>query len=87
MDSRLILHTLRGGFTHKKKRNEEFKLSYEDINVIKNVFGKKEDKHPYIDGLKNICVRIIKCGSKFRINEYDGTESVEILDENKYIVA
>ena len=41
----------------------------------------------YIGGLRDLKVQWIPEGTAFKINEYDGNESVEIRDGNQWIVA
>lgn len=64
-----------------------------DPAIVKLVLEEKYDeletfvtlKYPqlYIGGLEDLAVKYIPQGVLFRINEYDGSESVEILDTNK----
>jgi hypothetical protein len=41
----------------------------------------------YIGGLRDLRVEWIPEGTAFKINEYDGNESIEIRDGNQWIVA
>jgi hypothetical protein len=41
----------------------------------------------YIGGLRDLKVEWIPEGTAFKINEYDGNESIEIRDGNQWIVA
>lgn len=45
------------------------------------------NKDFYIGGARDLEVKFVKKGAKFRITEYDGAESVEILDEIVFFVA
>jgi hypothetical protein len=42
---------------------------------------------PYLGGFKKTCVEFIPEGTMFRINEYDGDESIEIYSPNNYMKA
>lgn len=44
------------------------------------------DEH-YYGGAEDLTVRWIPVGAKFRIDEYDGYESIILLDEEKYLIA
>ncbi len=44
------------------------------------------DKH-YYGGADGLCVEWVKKGKKFRINEYDGAETLVLEDEENYIIA
>ena len=48
-----------------------------------------EAKFPeeYLGGLDRISVEWVPVGSKFRIDEYDGNESVVLLDNERWLVA
>jgi hypothetical protein len=41
----------------------------------------------YIGGIRDLKVEWIPEGTAFKINEYDGNESIEIRDGNQWIVA
>jgi len=41
----------------------------------------------YYGGLEDIEIQWLKPGTLFRINEYDGSESVEVLDEVNWMMA
>ena len=41
----------------------------------------------YLGGWKNISVKYLPVGTVFRVNEYDGSESVIVFDENDYFTA
>jgi hypothetical protein len=42
---------------------------------------------PYDGGFKSTQVEFIPEGTMFRINEYDGSESIEVFDPNKFMIA
>ena len=46
-------------------------------------------KHPdaYLGGVRNLEVKWIPVGTKFRIDEYDGNESVVLWDEEDWLIA
>jgi len=48
-----------------------------------------EEKYPeaYLGGLSDLCVVWVLKGRKFRITEYDGSESVELLDKTEWLTA
>jgi len=46
-----------------------------------------KEKGFYIGGIRNCQIVWLEKGSKFRINEYDGAESIVLLDEEDYIEA
>lgn len=51
--------------------------------AAKRIFG----KDGYYGGVDGLCVAWVKEGTMFRINEYDGSESVETFNEDNYFVA
>jgi hypothetical protein len=85
-DSRIILYVL----------SQEFKDYYADsefINAEKNNKCKKfikaiipdiGDKIPFVSAFMELKVEFIPENTMFRINEYDGSESVEIFDAQNY---
>jgi hypothetical protein len=68
-----------------------------DPNVVKFVEDGDLDKveayatlkwpEAHISGLRDLKVEWIPEGTAFKINEYDGNESIEIRDGNQWIVA
>lgn len=47
----------------------------------------KEKHNFYFMDLFNLDVKWIPQGSRFKITEYDGSESIEILNEKKWLIA
>lgn len=41
----------------------------------------------YLGGLRNICVEWVNQGTAFRINEYDGAESIELMNNINWQIA
>ena len=46
-----------------------------------------EDEQPYTGGVSSLCVAWLPEGTKFRIDEYDGSESIEIKEKVDWMVA
>lgn len=46
-------------------------------------------KYPdtYLGGVEDLCVTWIPQGTRFRIEEYDGSESVQLLDQVNWLTA
>ena len=42
---------------------------------------------PYAGGLRDAEIKWIAEGTRFEISEYDGSESIRILDESEFMVA
>lgn len=47
----------------------------------------EEYKHVYTGNVKNLAIEWVPQGSLVRINEYDGSESVEIYSDDNYFIA
>ena len=58
-------------------------LPLQQINAIAHEHFPEE----YLGGLRNIKLEFIKPGTRFRIDEYDGAESIILLNEEKYYEA
>ena len=58
--------------------------SYDDLRVKRNTV---EYPDVYTGGLKDICLAWVKQGTLFRVTEYDGSESIECMDNAGFIVA
>ena len=50
-------------------------------------YAEKQWPNAYHGGLDELAVRWIAQGTEFRINEYDGSESIEVKNELDWIVA
>ena len=46
-----------------------------------------EDDNLYLGGMDNLVVQWVDEGKKFRIEEYDGRESLEVFDEEVWFTA
>ena len=44
-----------------------------------------EDQHLNVGGFSDLEIRLVPKNSTFRITEYDGAESIEILNLNDYM--
>jgi len=46
-------------------------------------------KYPniFLGGMKDLAIAWVPEGSLFKINEYDGSESIELKESNKWIIA
>lgn len=53
------------------------------VELCKNLFGDEF----YYGGADCLAIKWLPVGTKFRITEYDGAESIEILDEIDYHIA
>ena len=53
------------------------------VELCKNLFGDEI----YYSGVNCLMIEWLPVGTKFRITEYDGAESIEILDEIDYHIA
>lgn len=47
----------------------------------------EEYRHVYTGGIKQLTIEWVPQGSLVRINEYDGSESVEIYNNDSYFIA
>ena len=47
--------------------------------LTKDITDRWEDLYFYLGGAENLTVRDIEQGSAFRVNDYDGKESIELL--------
>lgn len=56
---------------------------------IKRAIKVTENLHPgtYMGGGEDLTVVWVPKGCRFEINEYDGSESVSIIDHNEYMIA
>ena len=53
------------------------------IKISERLFG----KDTYYGGAGQLCIEWLPVGTAFRIDEYDGSESIEIISEINYLVA
>ncbi len=53
------------------------------IKISERLFG----KDTYYGGVDQLCIKWLPVGTAFRIDEYDGSESIEIISEINYLVA
>ena len=59
----------------------------EPANVIESYCEEKYGDDAYFGGAEDLQVEWIPIGTKFRIAEYDGAESIEYYDETKWEIA
>lgn len=55
----------------------------EIVELSKKLFGDEN----YYGGAGNLCIEWIPVGTAFRIDEYDGAESIEYIDRISYYIA
>jgi hypothetical protein len=77
-DSRIILSLLSEAKWSKKEYTEFMKFNFPDFNII--------DIHDF-SYYKKLKVMFIPENTKFRINEYDGAESIEIYNPDLYFTS
>lgn len=51
------------------------------------VHGKYPDDKPYCGGTEGLRVHWVSLGQRFRIDEYDGSESLKLESEEEWLVA
>ena len=59
----------------------------EDIARFEYAVVEKYGENVYLGGMESLMVQWVDEGVKFRINEYDGSERVEVLDEQEWFMA
>lgn len=64
---------------------EMLERSAEDAEIIKYASEKYPDA--YLGGLDGLSIQWVKVGTKFRVDEYDGAESLEILEDVDWLEA
>ena len=75
-------------FDERLIRAFERGISKEDMQALCVECGYTSFGHPpYMGGFKNLMVVEVPSGTMFRIHEYDGYESVEMLDMDDWYVA
>jgi len=58
-----------------------------DMNRFEYIVVEKYGENMYLGGMDSLEVQWVDEGKKFRIEEYDGSESVEILNESDWLTA
>ena len=58
-----------------------------DMTRFEYIVVEKYGENMYLGGMENLTVEWVDEGKKFRIEEYDGSESVEIFDEASWFTA
>lgn len=85
-DSRIVLYVLSEEFQGCKTKNQgQYKSDMQYPEFIKSILG-LHNIH-CLSGFSNLSVKFIPKDTLFRINVYDGLESVEVLDIQKYFTA
>jgi len=61
----------------------------DDMSRFEYILNEKynENDSLYFTGVENLRVEWVDEGKKFRIEEYDGSESVEVFDEEVWFIA
>lgn len=59
----------------------------EDENTIINYCREKYGTQGYYNGAKSLAIKWIPQGSQFRVQEYDGSETVIVASQEKWIQA
>jgi hypothetical protein len=66
----------------------ELKASETEISEIANAIARElGDETPYTGGADGLTIQWIEQGTQFKVVEYDGAESIEILGQSTYEVA
>jgi len=63
------------------------KVKYKAARAALDAYAAIKWPEVYIGGLDDVVIEWIPQGTRFRINEYDGSESVEILDPDAFMMA
>jgi len=50
-------------------------------------YAQKAYPDAFLGGITDLCIEWIPEGAKFIINEYDGSESIQLLDETDWLTA
>ena len=58
-----------------------------DMNRFEYIVVEKYGENMYLGGMDNLEVQWVDEGKKFRIEEYDGSESLEVFDETNWFIA
>jgi hypothetical protein len=59
----------------------------DDMPRFEYIVNEKYGENTYLGGMDNLVVQWVDEGNKFRINEYDGSEHVEVFDEHEWFTA
>jgi hypothetical protein len=91
LDSRLIKYVTSSDF-HKKFKSGQVTMWQNNktyLNLIQDIFSNKLESEsiPDVETFAQLTVGFIPNNTLFRINEYDGSESVEILHTYNYIMS
>lgn len=71
----------------EKRNDENYEWVTHNIREKAEELYGKDDGHFYTGGAGALTIEWVPEGTLFRINEYDGYESVILLNEEKYITA
>ena len=58
-----------------------------DMNRFEYIVVEKYGENMYLGGMENLMVVWVDEGKKFRIEEYDGRESLEVFDDEVWFTA
>ena len=58
-----------------------------DMSRFEYIVVEKYGEKMYLGGMENLVVQWVDEGVKFRVNEYDGLEHIEVLDEREWFTA
>jgi hypothetical protein len=85
-DSRIILYVLSQEFIDYYKNSEFINAEKNDKykKFIKAIIPDIGNNEPFVSAFMQLEVVFIREDTMFRINQYDGSESVEIFDPKKY---
>ena len=59
-------------------------ITDEQAETIAETIGAMGYEIPYMGGWKNIYITVVPCALYWRINEYDGAETLEIFDSHNW---
>ncbi len=87
-DSRIVLYVLSDEYntlfnSHEPITNTASLVAYDDL--MNSIFP--DEISPGPNAFSKLVVDFIPENTRFRINEYDGSECVEVLDHNNYMAA
>jgi len=58
-----------------------------DMTRFEYIVVEKYGEDMYLGGMEDLMVQWVDEGKKFRIEEYDGNESIEVFDEEVWFIA